>query len=276
MSVSCSARKEASYHISNWLDFELNHANIAGDIQFGYDDVDYMFGHTDEASPLWGGRLKQSNISKIDLYWLYDKGIGFKLPLTSKTITDEQYKQTKNVLKNHHREGNAVLTATDKLAERIKQDFPKYKVEASCIQAITDNDKLQKSIVTGLYDTIVLPIHSNDDSEFLESIQNKKQIRLFLNVDCSYTCPKKLCYGTIAQINGGKTEPYKQDGYSSMKCSYYDMKMPRTFYNDDIEWSDFYFDKPKFDDIGFNKYKILAADPSDQRTIIMYKDTSLF
>jgi hypothetical protein len=103
----------------------------------------------------------------------------------------------------------------------------------------------------------------NDDLEFLENIKDKDKIRLFLNVECSYTCPKKICYGTTGKINAGKRK--------TMLCSFNDLNMPRTFHKDEINWNTFYFDKLKFDKMGFNKYKLLAPWESQQRTYIMYK-----
>ena len=61
-----------------------------------------------------------------------------------------------------------------------------------------------------------------------------------------------------------------------MLCSKYDLNMPRTFHKDEINWSEFYFDKVKFDKMGFNKYKLVPPWELQQRTIIMYKTTEAF
>ena len=186
-----------------------------------------------------------------------------KLPLSSKLTSDSDYEESKSLLKEHHRKGNAIITATDDLARRIKEDFPDYEIEASCIQDVADNKKLEKKISLGVYNTIVLPIHMNDDIEFLESIKDKEKIRLFLNVECSYSCPKKVCYGTTSRINKGTT--------TKMQCSFYDLHLPRTFYNDEINWNNFYFDKSKFDKIGISKYKLVPSWETQQNTYIMYE-----
>jgi hypothetical protein len=107
----------------------------------------------------------------------------------------------------------------------------------------------------------------NDDIKFLESIKNKEKIRLFLNVECSYTCPKKVCYGTISKTNMVKP--------SSVMCSFINLKMPRTFYNDIINWNDFYFDKSMFDKIGITKYKLIPPIELQQRTALMYEKNFL-
>ena len=262
MSISCSARKDWEYHIRDWVDFERNHAKIHSNFHFDYKDIDHVYGQVEGASSLWGGRVAINiNLTRVDIYWLYDNDIGLKLPFSTKLITDTEYKESKPLLKEHHRKGNAIITATDDLAIRIKEDFPDYEIEASCIQDVADNKKLEKKISLGVYNTIVLPIHMNDDIEFLESIKDKEKIRLFLNVECSYNCPTKVCYGSTSRINKGTT--------TKMQCSHYDLHLPRTFYNDEIDWKTFYFDKQLFDGMGIDKYKLVPPIENAQRIPLM-------
>ena len=264
MKISCSARKDWQYHIKDWLDFQRSHTKIHSNFQFNYKDIDYAFGQVEENTHLFGGRIADCiNLTRVDIYWLYDNGIGIKLPLSNKFISDKQYKESKPFLKQYHRKGNAIITATDELAKHIKNDFPDYQIEASCIQDIVSAEKLEQKISLGLYNTIVLPIHMNDDIKFLEGIKDKEKIRLFLNVECSYLCPKKVCYGTTSKINVGEKD--------KMMCSFWDLGLERTFYKDHIDWNNFYFDKSKFDKIGFTKYKLLPSWENQQRTEIMYK-----
>jgi hypothetical protein len=264
MHISCSARKEWQYHIKDWLDFFRSHAKIHSNFQYDYNDIDYAFGQVEGNTSLFGGRIADGiNLTRVDIYWLYDKGIGLKLPLSNKFISDKQYKESKPFLKKYHRKGNAIITATDELAKHIKNDFPDYQIEASCIQDIVDTEKLEQKISLEVYDTIVLPIHMNDDVKFLKSIKDKEKIRLFLNVECSYLCPKKVCYGTTSKINIGEKD--------KMMCSFWDFGLERTFYKDHIDWNNFYFDKSKFDKIGFTKYKLLPSWEHQQRTVTMYK-----
>ena len=266
MKISCSARKSWQYHIKDWLDFQRSHTKIHSNFQFNYKDIDHAFGKVEGNTSLSGGRIGDGiNLTRIDVYWLYDKGIGLKIPLTNKFISDKQYKESKPFLKQYHRKGNAIITATDELAKHIKNDFPDYQIEASCIQDIVTAGKLKKKTSLGVYDTIVLPIHMNDDIKFLKNIKDKKIIRLFLNVECSYSCPKKVCYGTTSKINVGEKEQ------KDFKCSFWDFGLERTFHKDHIDWNNFYFDKAKFDKIGFTKYKLLPSWENQQRTVIMYK-----
>ena len=266
--ISCSGRKECFISIKSWLDMHTSYAKLHGDLNFNYEDIDYVFGMIGSypEHALWGGRIANSfNLDGIDLYWMYDHGIGLKLPFSTRSFNDEMYNQSLTCLRMYHQKGNAIITSLDKLAKRIKEDFPKYKIEASCIQDIVDIPRLEKKISLGLYDTIVLPIHMNDDIKFLKNIKDKEKIRLFLNVECSYTCPKKICYGTTSKINAGKRDVDK------MLCSKFDLDLPRTFYKDEINWSEFYFDKLKFDKMGFSKYKLLPPWEQQQRTMLMYK-----
>ena len=264
MKISCSARKPWQYHIKDWLDFQRSHTKIHSNFQFQYKDIDYAFGQVEENTHLSGGRIADCiNLTRVDIYWLYDNGIGIKLPLSNKFISDKQYKESKPFLKQYHRKGNAIITATDELAKHIKNDFPDYQIEASCIQDIVDTKKLEQKISLGVYDTVVLPIHMNDDVKFLKRIKDKEKIRLFLNVECSYSCPKKICYGTTSKINRNEKD--------KMMCSFWDLGLERTFYKDHIDWNNFYFDKSKFDKIGFTKYKLLPSWENQQRTVIMYK-----
>jgi len=265
MKISCSARKPWHYHIKDWLDFQRSHTKIHSNFQFNYKDIDYVFGQVEGNTHLFGGRITYINLTRIDVYWLYDKGIGLKMPLTNKFISDKWYKESKPFLKQYHRKGNAIITATDELAKHIKNDFPDYQIEASCIQDIVTAGKLKKKTSLGVYDTIVLPIHMNDDVKFLKRIKEKEKIRLFLNVECSYSCPKKICYGTTSKINVGEKE--RKD----FKCSFWDFGMERTFHKDHIDWNNFYFDKAKFNKIGFTKYKLLPSWENQQQTVIMYK-----
>ena len=264
MNISCSARKNWQYHIRDWLDFQRSYAKIHSNFEFDYDDIDYAFGFVEGTTSLYGGRVAEGvNLTKVDVYWLYDHNIGVKITLSSKIFNDDVYKESSKFLQHYQRKGNAVITFTDELAKRIKEDFPDYEIEASCIQDIVTPDKLKKKISLGVYDTIVLPIHMNDDIEFLKKIKDKEQIRLFINAECSYTCPKKVCYNLTAKINAGTEE--------KMQCSFWDLRLERTFYNDDINWSEYYFDKSKFDKMGFSKYKLVPPWESQQRTFIMYE-----
>lgn len=263
--ISCSARSKVPHGpIQPVLDTHIKQAKRFSNFEFDYEDVDCMYGQVDEYMPLYGGRpALYPEINKDNVKWLYDKGIGVKLTLQNKTPTEKAYKESKSALKEYNRNGNAVITFSDKLAEWIKNDFPNYKIEASCIQDITTNEQYEKKVALGLYDTIVLPIHCNDDMKFIESIKRKDMLRLFMNIECSYNCPSKTCYGTTSKINLILKKKFV--------CSLIHLGQERSFYNDDINWSEFYFDLKKYEAMGINKFKLVTPTEQQQRTALMYK-----
>lgn len=265
MRISLSARKRAGLGIKSHLDFVRTHAEIEGELKFQQSDIDAVWGSLEgSTSPMYGGRISPNvDIFLDEVYWLYDKGIGVKIPLSTVYFDETLYKNTKNLLKEYHRKGNIVLVSTDKFAQRLREDFPLFQIEMSAVKDITSIKDLNK-IDRSLYDTIVLPMCANDDMEFLSKIENKEQIRLFLNVECSYTCPNKICYTSISKINRGEI-------HEEMKCSKYSLDLPRRFYNDDIDWGKFYFNKSEFTDMGFDKFKLIVPDKQSQRIDILYR-----
>ena len=56
-----------------------------------------------------------------------------------------------------------------------------------------------------------------------------------------------------------------------MQCSFYDLGLERTFYNDDINWSEFYFDLPMYEKMGISNFKLVSPWEYQQRTFIMYE-----
>jgi hypothetical protein len=269
--ISCSSRaKEPWRPIQDHLDLHIRTAWEHSNFRFSYDDIDSVYGQVEEYIPLYGGRPAEvPEIMKEDVSWIYDKGIGVKLTLQNKFITDKAYKDSKSALKEYNKKGNSIIVTLDKLAEYIKNDFPNYNIEASCIQDITDNEHYEKKVATGLYDTIVLPIHCNDDMKFIESIKRKDLLRLFMNIECSYNCPSKVCYGPTSKLN---TEQLGQEkSNKKFMCSLIDFGQERTFYKDDINWREFYFDLPMYEKMGITKFKLVTPTEQQQRTALMYK-----
>ena len=271
MKISCSSRNKKPWvPIQEHLDLHIKTAENYSNFKFSYDDVDSVYGQVVEYIPLYGGRPAEvPEIMKKDVSWIYDKGIGVKLTLQNKFITDKAYKESKPALKEYNKKGNSIIVATDKLAEYVKNDFPNYNIEASCIQDITDNEKLEQKVSLGLYDTIVLPIHCNDDIKFIKSIKRKDLIRLFMNIECSYNCPSKVCYGITSKLNTERV--FEENSKRKFTCSLIDFGMERTFYKDDITWWKFYFDLPMYEKMGITKFKLVTPNEQQQRTALMYK-----
>lgn len=264
MQVSVSGRKNPHLHIDQHIPFILGHTLVNSGERVELSDIDYIFGFPGGHSvPLFGGRINDNpNISKEEIYWLYYNNIGLKLPLTSVLYSNEMYEKSKGLLEEFHNENNCILVSTEKLARKIRDDFPKYKIELSAIKDI-DNDKKLSQIDRSLFNTICLPICANDNLEFLENIENKDQIRLFWNVECSYNCPKKICYTSISKLNNN-------DHNETMKCSSWTYNLPRTFYRDE-DWDKYYFDIEKFKEMGFSKFKLLTPDDTQRRIELMNK-----
>jgi hypothetical protein len=65
----------------------------------------------------------------------------------------------------------------------------------------------------------------------------------------------------MTQVSEGKRD--------TMKCSHYDLHLPRTYYNDNINWRDSYFSIERFKEVGVSNFKILGSVPEQQRIEIM-------
>ena len=84
---------------------------------------------------------------------------------------------------------HSVIITHDDLARWIRRDFPHYRIDASVIKNINTPKKLAQALE--LYDEVVLPMTSNEDLPFLESIADKSRITLFANAGCAFTCPAR-------------------------------------------------------------------------------------
>lgn len=266
MKISCSGRKIEHIHIRDIIEFELTHAKKHGNINASINDIDYVYGFVKSCfSPLYGGRVNRGpNLTKMDEYYLYDNNIGIKLPLSNRGFSEDLYENSKILLDHYHYNTNAIIVSNYDLADRIRNDYPKYKVELSAIADVLDIDSFKEAEDSNLFDTIVLPMAANDNLDLLNSIKNKDKVRLFLNIECSYTCPNKMCYPTISKTNDGTKE--------KMLCSFVDAKMPRTKYDDSVDWSTFYFDIELLQSLGYNLFKLVIPMEEQQRTALMYRD----
>lgn len=161
--------------------------------------IESIFGFVERSTMYGGRRFKGCQLSTRDVEQMMNAGIGVRIPLTNHLITREEYKSNNPLLKKYHHELNSVITTNDDLATWIREDFPLYDIEASVIKNITSLHKLIPAL--DIYDTVVLPMASNDDTEFLEEIEDKNRIRLFANGGCAYTCPSRICYRSISEVN---------------------------------------------------------------------------
>ena len=153
-----------------------------------------------EYTPLYGGRIfKGPELSEDDIKWMYDHGIGYRIPLQNIVATRDDYEQSKPFLAKYHRKGNSVITVRADLAKWIRADFPLFEIEASVINQVRTIDRIPEYFEN--FDIVVLHPILHDTPEELAKIEQKDRIRLFVNAGCMYKCPTMECYGSISRLN---------------------------------------------------------------------------
>ena len=239
MQFTISARGKASaVPIQQFIKANYEHIPL--------EQIDSFFGFT-EASTLYGGRIFASiELSRYDVRSLYGMNINVRLPLTNHHATPQEYEENHAFLEKYHRPGNSLIITNDELAGWVRSDFPDYRLEASVIKNITTLKKIDEAFQ--LYDTVILPMKSNDDEELLKAIDNKKDVTLFANAGCAYTCPSKICYPSISKAN-------KVNDMSLFRCSQ-EMKERNT-----IGMLDFDLDHLR--SLGFERFKLLRPRAGD-------------
>lgn len=211
-----------------------------GDVPLGR--IDSVFGFV-EQSTLYGGReFLGPELLDPDVLNLYQVGIGLRLPLTNHYVEREEYEATRPLLEKYHRERNAAIVTNDDLARWIRADFPKYRIEASVIKNLATPAKIMGAM--SLYDTVVLPMSLNYETELLRSLEHKERITLFANAGCALTCPSKICYPSISKSN-------KYKGPSEFQCSQPLKERQRKGMVD--------FDLDALQALGFSRFKLLRA-----------------
>lgn len=241
-SITLSARsKNPLMHIAIFLQENFGGLEI--------DKIDSIFAFSDPCR-LYGGRIFYGpELTDMDLHWMYDNNIGYRIPLSNFLANEDIYKESKAFLDKHHREGNSVIVMKDSLAEWIKNDYPKYSVECSVTKEVNTVAKLEK--VLKLYDTVVpLPEAFNTDYELLELLPQeiKDRVRLFLNVGCAYKCPGRVCYGAMSKIN-------MQVEGAKFECSQENNKQY-------VPTGMTEFDLAKYLELGYTRFKLLRMKPS--------------
>ena len=239
MQFTISARGKASAEpIQRFIKNNYSHIPL--------EQIDSFFGFT-EASTLYGGRFfSVTELSRYDVRSLYRMNINVRLPITNHIATPEEYEENQPFLEKYHRPGNSLIITNDELAGWIRSDFPDYRLEASVIKNINTVKKVDEAF--GIYDTVILPMKSNDDEELLRAIDNKKNITLFANAGCAYTCPSKICYPSISKAN-------KVGDNSLFRCSQ-KLKERNTI-------GMFDFDLDYLQSLGFDRFKLLRPRKGD-------------
>lgn len=208
--------------------------------------IDSVFGFV-EHTTLYGGRIfTRPELTPYDVHEMYYAGVGVRLPLTNHYVSDDEYNAAKPLLEQYHRDGNAAIVTNDSLAQRIRRDFPRYRIEASVIKNLNSYARVTSALE--LYDTVVLPMELNAETEFLSGLPDKDRITLFANAGCALTCPSKICYVSISK--------YNKTGAGEFKCS-----QPLKE-RDMLGMID--FDLAPLRDLGFNRFKLLRSRPGGQ------------
>ncbi|WP_461637524.1 sulfotransferase domain-containing protein [Labilibaculum euxinus] len=218
------------------------------------DQVESIYGSSVTPSPLYGGRAYKAKHSFTEdhVEQMENNGISLSLNLTNHLFSEEVYTQSLGLLKKHHKKGNSIICTSDELAIRIRRDFPEYILKASIIKNLNEEEKVRKAFK--IYDQVVIPMDKNDDDDFLISLPEKHRIILFANANCAYTCPQRICYGSIAGIN--------QNNDVKFHCS--KSQIPRQ------DFGNVYFDLEKFVDMGFSSFKLV---PTVQKKVVGFLET---
>ena len=205
--------------------------------RFSLGEIESVFGFL-EKSTLYGGRqFLWRQLSDRDVFQLNNAGIGVRIPFTNHFATREEYLENKPLFAKYHNKLNSVIFTNDDLTSWTREDFPLYEIEASVIKNINTKRKLDTALE--IYDTVVLPMSSNQDIPFLESIEDKSRIRLFSNAGCALTCPARICYKSVSELN-------KPEG-GEFRCS---QEIKSRKFMGEID-----FDVDRLSKMGFHKFK---------------------
>jgi len=214
-----------------------NYGNLA------LNEIDSLFGFV-EKSTLYGGRgFTHRELSDRDVGQLNGAGIGIRIPMSNHKAELREYRLNMWLLRKYHVPGNSIICTNDDLARWIRADFPDYRLDASVIKNIKTHKKIEAAME--IYDSVVLPMPVNEDLEFLAEIRNKDKITLFANAGCALTCPSRICYVSISEINKGRggefqcSQPLKDRDLLGMVD----------------------FPLQPYIDLGFHRFKLLRARP---------------
>ncbi len=161
--------------------------------------VSSLYGFTHEFSPLYGGHPYSSkhSLRPHHLEEMKQLGIGLSLNMTNHYFEPAAYEASLPILDRHHQCGNSITCFTDILAQRLRQDFPLYRLKASFIKNWSNEQQVEATFE--LYDDVVITMDKNIDAEFLAALPNKERIFLFANTSCAFNCPIRSCYVGFSQ-----------------------------------------------------------------------------
>ena len=125
-------------HGTNRLDIEMSIYLKIFYMYLPLEQIQSVFGSTTFNSLLYGGRPTSTSYALTDehLRGLEDLDIKLALTLSNHYFNEEVYQHSYSFLKRHHKPGNVLNIVSDKLAQRLRRDFPDYTLNGSIIKNI--------------------------------------------------------------------------------------------------------------------------------------------
>ena len=207
-----------------------------------------VFGFSYIKSPLYGGRLtyEVNVIPKDTIDDLKLSGVGFDLALSNHYFNEDLYQQTIPVLEEHHEIGNSVIITNNKFALRVRSDFPKYRIKASCIRNPRTIESVYRTLE--IFDELALQTNAIKNKTFIRSIppELRDRVILFGNSGCLFNCAKPICYPSISRQFAGISIDYQCTNKDNQK------------HFENFYWFN-YEDSELFD--GFNNIKLVLPQP---------------
>jgi collagenase-like PrtC family protease len=159
--------------------------------------INGVFGFVDFCTMYGGRAFKGIELSDDDIKAMYNNNVGLRLPLTNHDISHYEYEKYYGLLSKYHRKGNSVVICNDDLVAWIRNDFPLYSIHASSIKNISTLEQINEA--ENKYDTVVLPMSTTNNVDFLSSIPDKDKIMLFANGSCGVNCPNQICFDFVSK-----------------------------------------------------------------------------
>ena len=217
-----------------------------------WDEIESVFGFTDQYCPLYGGReyKPELSLSFENLQELREYDIGLRLPLTNHFVTEEAYEQSRVFLDTHHWPGNSVIVLQPVLGEWLARDYPWYDIEVSVIRDYAPEavDKVLEKYPW--INNLVLDMQYSQVSvhERLSKIVNKDKVRMFANARCRLFCNNPICY--LAHSQNNKAFADSSIPVTAERCSR--PQLPKDPYT--------VFDLEPMKAMGFTKYKFIPPN----------------
>lgn len=120
-------------------------------------------------------------------------------------------------------DNNYAIVSSDILADYIRKNYPKIKLEASILKPVYE---IEDYIDTPLYynnlcekfDKVVIRPEFCQETNFLKKLKQKNKIDIMVNLDCVYKCPySRKHYDMLADIENDKAP----DNFAFCNARYY-------------------------------------------------------